>query len=54
MMRGLTRPYAGLAVYGFAAAGVPVAIAILRHHLYDIDRIVSNAIGYSLVSGPAR
>ncbi len=42
----------GLIVYGFAQAGVPVAIgiAILRHHLYDIDRIISRTIGYALVS----
>jgi hypothetical protein len=42
----------GLTVYGFAGAGVPVAIAIaiLRHHLYDIDRIVSRTIAYAIVS----
>ncbi len=42
----------GLTVYGFAAASVPVAIAIavLRHHLYDIDRIVSRSIAYAIVS----
>jgi hypothetical protein len=42
----------GLTAYGLAAAGVPVAItiAILRHHLYDIDRIVSRTIAYAIVS----
>jgi hypothetical protein len=42
----------GLTVYGFAAAGVPVAIgiAILRYHLFDIDRIISRTIAYAIVS----
>jgi hypothetical protein len=42
----------GLTVFVFAGAVVPVAIAIaiLRHHLYDIDRILSRTISYAIVS----
>ena len=42
----------GLVVYSFGAAfaAIAIAIAILRHNLYDIDRIVSRTIAYALVS----
>jgi hypothetical protein len=45
-------PAVGLVVFGFAGALIPIAIgiAILRHGLYDIDRIVSRTIAYALVS----
>jgi hypothetical protein len=46
-------PEAGLVLFGFAGTLVPVAIgiAILRHHLYDIDRLISRSLGYAIVTG---
>jgi hypothetical protein len=44
---------APLTMYAIAGALIPVAIgiAILRYHLFDIDRIISRSLSWALISG---
>ena len=38
-------------VFGLASLPVAAAIAILRYHLYEIDRLVSRSIAYAVLTG---
>jgi hypothetical protein len=50
---GATEPtvFDVLAVYSLALPPVAIGIAILRYHLYEIDRIISRTIGWAVVTG---
>ncbi|MEP6638710.1 MAG: hypothetical protein ABJC39_05110, partial [Chloroflexota bacterium] len=39
-----------LTIVAFLGLPISAGIAILRYHLYDIDRIVSNTLGYAIIS----
>jgi hypothetical protein len=43
-------PLVAFALFG-TTVPVAIGIAILRHHLYDIDRLISRTIGWTLVTG---
>jgi small basic protein len=44
-------PVFGLAWFGFAALPVSIGVGILKYRLYEIDRIISRTLAYSIVTG---
>ena len=40
-----------VAVAGFAAVPVSIGVAVLKHGLFDIDRIISRTLAYAIVTG---
>ena len=51
--RGGPAPEAPIALYSVTGSliAVAVGIAILRHHLYDIDRLISRTLSWAVVTG---
>jgi hypothetical protein len=47
----LLRQIGGLAWMGFAALPLSIGVGILKYRLYEIDRIISRALGYTLLTG---
>ena len=41
----------GVATFGFAALPVGMGVAILKYRLYEIDRLISRTLAYTIVTG---
>jgi len=41
----------GIACFGFAALPISIGVGILKYRLYEIDRIISRTLAYSIVTG---
>ena len=47
----LASTFSGFAIIAMFALPIVIGIAVLRYHLYEIDRIVSRTIGWAIVTG---